>query len=195
MTPTPRPQDESVTAWEGTTTVSLKLPHAVERIEAMGSHAVVVGTDDDHLSMTAIRLGTRPAVAGTLAYRNTSQTEYRSHAFFYRQDTRDDGVFGLPVATMTTGVDNDPWDRPARILFIQNRGLTFSTAGTLDPAHAKAIDDGCRASCIDWYGNARPTFIEGRIFALSGYEMVEGRLVQGRVERVGRLDFTPRTFP
>ena len=26
--------------------------------------------------------------------------------------------------------------------------------------------DGCRASCMDWYGNARPIFAKGRIFAL-----------------------------
>jgi hypothetical protein len=27
---------------------------------------------------------------------------------------------------------------------------------------------------MDWYGNARPIFYRGRIFALMGYELVEG---------------------
>ena len=34
----------------------------------------------------------------------------------------------------------------------------------------------CRASCVDWYGNARPVFLGDRVFALLGYELVEGRL-------------------
>jgi hypothetical protein len=47
---------------------------------------------------------------------------------------------------------------------------------------------------VDWYGNVRPIFIDDRIFALLGYEIIEGRLVRGRVEEVRRLDFTPRTL-
>jgi hypothetical protein len=183
-----------VTALEGTSTISLKLPHALERIEPMGAHAVIVGTDHDSLVMTAIRLGVRATVAGTLVHPDASQSEYRSHGFFYRQDGPDDGVFGLPIATRR-GDSEDGWDRPARILFIRNRGLTLATAGTLDPSPTTAVDDSCRASCIDWYGTARPIFIEERLFALSGYAMVEGRLVDGRVERAGRLDFMPRIPP
>ena len=171
--------------------VSLELPHGVERIEPMGAHAVVVGTKDDALLMTAIRLGPRPAVAGTLVHPDASQSEYRSHGFFYRADSPDEGVLGLPVATKKAK-DEDTWDRPAGILFVRNSNLTFVAAGTLDPRPATEIDDHCRASCVDWYGTARPIFIENRLFALSGYAMVEGRLVNGRVKSAGRLDFTPR---
>jgi hypothetical protein len=157
----------------------------------MGAHAVVVGGDDndDGLFMSAIRLGNRPTVADTLVLKDASQAEYRSHAFVYRQDTRDDGIFGLPVDI--AGDDYDRWDRPARLVFIQNHGLAFSMVGTLNPSPAKPIDDRCRASCVDWYGNARPIFIDGRVFALSGYELVEGRFTNGRMKSVGRLDFIP----
>ena len=34
-------------------------------------------------------------------------------------------------------------------------------------------DDGCQASCVDWYGNARPIFLPERMLALMGYELVE----------------------
>ena len=40
-------------------------------------------------------------------------------------------------------------------------------------------DDGCKASCVDWYGNARPIFLGDRVLALMGYEIVEGRLQAG----------------
>jgi hypothetical protein len=53
-------------------------------------------------------------------------------------------------------------------------------------------DDGCKASCVDWYGNARPLFLRGRVFALLGYEIVEGRLAGGLLTEVRRTSFAPR---
>ena len=56
----------------------------------------------------------------------------------------------------------------------------------------ETVDDGCRASCVDWYGNARPIFLRGRIFALMGYELVEGRDDDGRIHEVRRVSYAPR---
>ena len=47
-------------------------------------------------------------------------------------------------------------------------------------------------SCVDWYGNARPIFYRGRVFALMGYELVEGSIDKGRMREVGRTSFLPR---
>ena len=52
--------------------------------------------------------------------------------------------------------------------------------------------DSCVASCLDWYGNARPIFIDNRIFALLGYELVEGRQQSGKIDAIGRTSFAPR---
>ncbi|MFM6989660.1 MAG: hypothetical protein ACKOXG_13500, partial [Arenimonas sp.] len=54
------------------------------------------------------------------------------------------------------------------------------------------LDDGCRASCVDWYGNARPIFVGERVYALMGYELVEGRIVDGAVTERRRVDYAPR---
>jgi hypothetical protein len=48
----------------------------------------------------------------------------------------------------------------------------------------------CAVSCVDWYGNSRAIFTGGRIFALMGTELVEGRLSSGRIGELGRLDLT-----
>ena len=48
----------------------------------------------------------------------------------------------------------------------------------------------CEVSCIDWYGNARPIFTGGRVFALMGSQLVEGRVRGGRVVEIGRVDMT-----
>jgi hypothetical protein len=56
-------------------------------------------------------------------------------------------------------------------------------------------DDGCKASCVDWYGNARPIFLGQRVLALMGYELVEGRLLgragDERIETRRSISFSP----
>jgi hypothetical protein len=44
---------------------------------------------------------------------------------------------------------------------------------------------------VDWYGNARPLFLRGRIFALLGYEIVEGTLTDGRMRETRRVNYSP----
>ena len=44
---------------------------------------------------------------------------------------------------------------------------------------------------IDWYGNARPLFLRGRVFALLGYEIVEGTLNDGRMQELRRINYAP----
>jgi hypothetical protein len=56
-------------------------------------------------------------------------------------------------------------------------------------------DDGCRASCVDWYGGARPLFVGARVFALLGYEIVEGAMMGGRMMELRRASFAPQVAP
>ena len=84
------------------------------------------------------------------------------------------------------------------MLFLRERALDFRALGALQSRGA-AVDDGCKASCVDWYGNARPLFVGDRVFALLGYELVEGRLDgRGSAERIEerrRASFAPRPAP
>jgi hypothetical protein len=76
----------------------------------------------------------------------------------------------------------------ASVLFLRNEGLTLSELGALDSRPA-GMSDNCRASCVDWYGNSRPLFVKNRVFALMGYEIVEGKIVGDRISEVGRVDY------
>jgi hypothetical protein len=40
--------------------------------------------------------------------------------------------------------------------------------------------------------NARPLFLRGRAFALPGYELVEGKLEQGRMIELRRISYAPQ---
>ena len=80
------------------------------------------------------------------------------------------------------------------MLFLRNEDERFRPLGEL-LAQAESVDDdrdGCVASCVDWYGNARPVFLRGRVFALLGYEIVEGEVSGGRIREVARASFAPR---
>jgi hypothetical protein len=67
--------------------------------------------------------------------------------------------------------------------------------GQLGASPDAVRDDACEASCVDCYGNARPIFSGQRIFALLGYELVEGQLIgAGLIERSDerrRISFAP----
>jgi hypothetical protein len=78
------------------------------------------------------------------------------------------------------------------IAFLRRDQRHFSPAGELVANADKAVDDSCQASCVDWYGNARPIFLGDRVFALMGYELVEGVVAEGAVSERGRVDFAPR---
>ena len=158
--------------------VTLELEHEVARIDAMGPRAVVVGPAEGGLGFSAIGLGASPAVEATHVEGGMEEAETRTHGFFYRARSETEGWLG--VATHRTydsitflDVDND--EEPSLVPVGHLVARRFET------------NDHCRASCSDWYGNARPVFYRDRIFALLGYELVEGRVEDGDLDEVGRV--------
>jgi hypothetical protein len=170
---------------------ALSLPHGVERIEALGNDAVVIGAQGTVLHFSSIRLGAQAAIATRYIRADAAQGESRSHGFFYKPQTASEGLIGLPIL----GVDERPGQNKsaASVLYLRNSGLQLTQLGALAarPGQLSAADDGCRASCVDWYGNARPLFLQGRVFALLGYELVEGALKDGQIREVRRISYAP----
>jgi hypothetical protein len=171
-----------------------RFKHSVDRIEPMGNDAVVVGTDGKDLQIAGVRLGETVQLAQRFTVADAAEAETRSHGFFYRPGDGRTGMIGLPIA----GATRRGWEQlrkgAASVLFVRNDGDAFADAGALDATASVKQDDGCVASCADWYGNARPIFLRGRVYALMGYELVEGRVEDGAVTEVRRIDFWPRTM-
>ena len=183
--------DLYVVAWGRRRSHTLKLPHGVDRIEQMGNDAVVVGADEKNLHFTAIRLSERPEIVSRYTRQGASQGETRSHGFFYKPDGENSGLLGLPITRPGRPGYEQLFESSAAIIFLRNEGLQFSEIGELAAQAGKAVDDKCRASCVDWYGNARPLFIRGRMFALLGYELVEGGMDDGRIRELSRMSYAP----
>ena len=183
--------DLFIVNWTNGNSYQLALPHGVDRIEQMGTDAVVVGTDGQNLHFSSVRLVETPQIVSRYTRKEASQGELRSHGFFYKPDQSDSGMLGLPISTPGRPGFHHLFESSAAILFLRNDSLQFSEVGELGSQPEKAIDDKCRASCVDWYGNARPLFLRGRVFALLGYELVEGRLDDGRIRELRRISYAP----
>ncbi|APV51877.1 hypothetical protein BWI17_20705 [Betaproteobacteria bacterium GR16-43] len=169
---------------------TLLLPHGVDRIEALGRNAVVVGTAGKDLHFTSVRLDEVAQAVHRLTRPDAAQGETRSHGFFYKPDTQETGLVGLPVVGGGRPGHKQLREGSAAVMFLRNDALMLGEVGDLT-AKAETPNDNCRASCVDWYGNARPLFLRGRIFALLGYEIVEGRLAGNTIGEVGRVTFAP----
>jgi hypothetical protein len=140
-----------------------------------------------------LRLGTSQAeLAGRHVQAGSRQGETRSHGFFYRPSGDEEGLLGLPIL-QAGGTSSRSGQGSASVMFLRVRQLGFSALGELQSHPQASVNDSCKASCTDWYGNARPIFIGERVFALMGYELVEGRFQRGLWrERLGerrRINF------
>jgi hypothetical protein len=177
--------------WAGGDVNQILLPHGVDRIEQLGNDAVVVGTDGKDLHFSAVRLGEWPEVADRYTRKGASQAELRSQGFFYKADGPDSGTLGLPISVPARPGYQHLFDSSSAILFLRNDALHFEEVGELAARSDKAVDDACRASCVDWYGNSRPLFVRGRVLALMGYELVEGSIADGRMRELRRVSYAP----
>lgn len=175
----------------------LSLPHNAVRIERAGKDAVVTGyRDAGGLSLSYLSLGRDTAkVAATTQLRGRVESEGRSHAFNAWVRPDGSGVLGIPTSS-NEGRAERGWSesRDSDLSFVAiGPDKQLTPAGELSVAGRKP-EDGyrCDVSCIDWYGNARPIFTGGRIFALMGTELVEGRMAGGRIAPFQRVDLTGR---
>ena len=174
----------------------LQVGHGIDRIEALGRDAIVVGGRGNDLHFSSVALGATPTLSGRYTRAGAAQGELRSHGFFYKSDgdgSNSRGIFGLPIRGGGEPGYAHLSEGSASILFVRNERLAFRDVGELESGSGGAgRKDGCKASCVDWYGNARPIFLRGRIFALLGYEIVEGRQDgDGRIREVRRTSFAP----
>ena len=161
----------------------------MDRLEALGEDAVAIGSDGRDLHFSSVRLAPYPTIAGRYTRANANQGETRSHGFFYNERQ---GLLGLPIiGGQQRTLRHQLRFTSASVLYLRNQSLNFAEIGTLDASADANTNDGCRASCVDWYGNSRPLFIRNRVFALMGYEIVEGQLGREGIAEVRRVNFSP----
>lgn len=176
---------------DGSAAQEVPLAHGVDRIEALGTNAVVIGSDGRDLHFTSLKLAESAVPQDRYTRQNAAQGETRSHGFFYKPENDHAGLVGLPIVGGGRAGARQLRENSAAVLFLRNQSLRLTELGALDSQAAASMNDGCRASCVDWYGNARPLFVGNRVFALMGYEIVEGRVAGNGISEVQRISFAP----
>jgi len=176
---------------------AVEAPHNIIRVERAGSDVILTGyRSDEGLSVSLLDLTARtPRIAQTQVLRNRYESEGRSHAFNALVREEGDGVMGLPTITRVKQGHRWAWRSEASdISFLTvNAANQLGIAGelTADP-NARDSSYQCEVSCVDWYGNTRALFIGNRVFGLSGTELMEGELVNGRIQERQRLNLSRR---
>jgi hypothetical protein len=186
----------------------IDMPHSILRIEQVGENVILTGyRDDSALDVSMIDLRAAPRLASTVRLAGRYETEGRSHAFNSLAEADGSGVMGVPT-THREEQSGRWWSysdaSDVSFLAVDARGRLAPLGELLAYANgpdqnneADEIDDEgvwenyhCEVSCIDWYGNSRPIFTDGRIFALSGAELIEGRIEGGRIREQRRLNIS-----
>jgi len=182
----------------------MDIGHSVIRAEQVADDIVLTGyRDRGGLFVSLIDLTGRPRIASSVRLDGRYESEGRSHAFNSLVERDGSGLMGLPTVRRIDDADRAWWRSRASDLSF----LEFDADGRIGRLGELVrrfdyVDDGedgvededgvpgyqCEVSCIDWYGNSRPIFTDGRIFALAGAELIEGRIERGRIREVQRIN-------
>ena len=177
---------------------AIPIRHTMLRAEQAGNDIVVTGYRNQHgLIVTLIDLDGTPRIADQVQLDRRFEAEGRSHAFNSLIEENGSGVMGLPTIRREGWSSRAAWRSSASDLSY----LTVDTRGRLTPVgelerrfeYGERGSGGvagysCEVSCIDWYGNSRPIFTDGRVFGLTGTELIEGRIRGGEIHEVQRLN-------
>jgi len=174
-------------------TSKIDMPHNIIRLERIENDMVATGYKNK-LGLSLSYISGNDFDFGTITLPGHFESEGRSHAFNYDDERGGKRTIGLP--TVKLDFDSKRWwwrSEQSDVSFLSvNRGeLKVDSLGRL-----KALEDSvhedyeCDVSCIDWYGNSRPVFTKGRVFALSGTELIEGQISSGRIFERQRLNLS-----
>ena len=182
----------------------LAVGHSVIRAERVANDVVLTGyRDRQGLLVSLINLDGGIGIASQLQLAGRFESEGRSHAFNSLVGPDGSGLLGLPTVERVADAGREYWrSRASDLSFLRlDRGGRLSPLGELERRFDYVDDrpDGeededkvpgyeCEVSCIDWYGNSRPIFTDGRIFALMGTEIVEGRIAGDEILEVQRFN-------
>jgi hypothetical protein len=171
----------------------IEAPHSALRVERVGDNVIVSGYRDWRgLSISLIDLRGAPRLSSTVFLSERYESEGRSHAFNAAIDADGAGLMGLPTV-MRRAQSGRWWWRSASsdVSYVAlDAGGRLTSIGALRGASPKHPDYRCEVSCIDWYGNTRAVFVAGRVFALSGTELIEGQITDDGIADLDRVNLT-----
>jgi hypothetical protein len=179
----------------------IALGHNLVRLEKLGDGAVIATgyADDSGLRVSYVALGENGAGAelrSSALLPRRYESEGRSHAFNATISTGGEGMLGVPTVNREEQSGGYWWYSDVSdlsFLGFDPKGR-LADAGLIAATPEDEVKTGegydCEVSCIDWYGNARPIFLGGKVYGLMATELVEAEVVGGKVAERRRVDLT-----
>jgi hypothetical protein len=179
----------------------IALGHNLVRLEKIGDGAVIANgyADEEGLRVSFVTLakeGAGATLATSALLPGRFESEGRSHAFNATITAAGDGMLGVPTVTRVDKSDGYWWYSDVSDLSFLgfDAGGRLADAGLIPATPEDAVKTGegydCEVSCIDWYGNARPIFLAGKVYGLMATELVEAEVEGGKVAERRRVDLT-----
>ncbi|WP_435417482.1 beta-propeller domain-containing protein [Parerythrobacter aurantius] len=182
---------------------AVSIGHSLIRLERIGPTDVVANgyADESGLRVSYLGLEGATGVRSSAFLPGRYESESRSHAFNATVDAAGEGMLGIPTVTRKQQAGGWWWYSDTSDLSF----LGFNDAGRLNDAGQLLAtpenevrtgeEYSCEVSCIDWYGNARPIFLKGKVYGLMATELVEAEVVGGTVTERRRVDLTGAVQP
>jgi hypothetical protein len=173
----------------------MDLPYYIERIAPLASDAMVVGTAAaDTLHFLRIDPSSTSPLSGRVALANPSNPESENFEFSYRMPGFRQGLLAIPGSGYGRS-DSTHWViGSTSVVFVRATPRGMFRLGSLSMTRGIPESDSLEVQSgwfDDWFGNSRGIFVGQRIFALIGYELIEARIVDGRIVERQRINFMP----
>lgn len=170
------------------------LEHSAQRVEPLNEKLLVMGySGETQFHGSVVGLENSPQLLATHHFEDIVESEYRSHAFNALSLPDGSDLFGFTTLGMEPQSHSNYYDddQASDILFVEvHNNDTMQPAGIFKSKQkSEEVDDDCTISCVDWYGNTRPFFLEGKIYGLAGYELIKGEYFQGEIRETSRVDY------
>ncbi|MDP3274889.1 MAG: beta-propeller domain-containing protein [Deltaproteobacteria bacterium] len=175
-------------------TQAVMLGHPVEYIGAMGRDVWVTGGGDQALYVSTVTLGETPALRGSYVHNHAHQPQPLPLPG-YRPEGEGRGLLGVPILVFNwADFAHPPFSQELLFLRVDPQGIRRAGSFVATPPRADR-DDRCLGSCMDWRGAGSPIYWQGRVFALMGYELIEGTLSGNTLREVRRTNFYESLAP
>jgi len=177
--------------------------YSISAFHPLGSNMLAMGFSytDDHESDTnnslvleSWQIEPTPRSVHLKHYPNYASIERRSVGFNSR-NLGSNHLFGVPIVQFSSQeqLEQHFWgDKKLPLdisFFATNTDGTFEETGILNGNRlAVQNNDDCDVSCYDWYGVARPFFINEHVYALIDYELLQGEYRDEKMRTLQRLN-------
>ena len=170
------------------------VPHHVERAVALGPRLLLIGPSTGEVRATLLRLGRVAEVADEVALPDAGGEQERAVLTAHQVGAAHSEHFRIGYTVVENAADSlgNPGGNHDAVWFIEVRADSLASLGVLR-ATAGTFSDEADVRRLDMLLGESQSMLRGdHVFAILHGELVEGRVVRGRVQEVARRALLPK---